>query len=229
VIRDMPDILLIKLAMKLLPKKTLSRQARKPSGPIGRYIMTRMFNSGNADLNAFVQELLDIKTNDRVLEIGFGPGKLIAQMAEQIGSGRVEGIDFSAAMLEQASKANRSHIETGKVKLYQGECLVLPFADNSFDKLCAINILYFWKQPERYFREMWRVLKPQGKIVIGFRDAQQMSRLNFNEEIFTTYSQQGVVTLLKDAGFANAYSTDKDGKPFISYCVIATKLETADK
>jgi len=63
--------------VKLLPSRVLSLQARKPSGIIGRYVMTKIFNKGNADLNAFVKENLDLQTEDRVLEIGFGTGKLI--------------------------------------------------------------------------------------------------------------------------------------------------------
>jgi len=39
--------------------------------------MTKIFNDGNADLNAFVMDMLELKSGDKVLEIGFGPGKLI--------------------------------------------------------------------------------------------------------------------------------------------------------
>ena len=68
--------------VKLIPSSVLSRQARKPSGIIGRYLMTKVFNAGNSDLNSFAKETLDIKIDDRILEIGFGPGKLIKEMAE---------------------------------------------------------------------------------------------------------------------------------------------------
>lgn len=213
----------LKYIVKIIPKKILTQQARKPSGWIGRFVMTEMFSTGNADLNDFVKEMLVPEKADRILEVGFGPGKLIAEMADVTADGLIEGIDFSDTMLKQATKVNRQQIVKGKVKLHQGECRRLPFADNSFHKLCSVNTLYFWEQPEKYLREMLRVLKPQGKIVIGFRDDQQTSRLNFNEEIFSSYSQAEVVNLLLAAGFANAYSAGKDGKPFFSFCAIATK------
>ncbi len=211
------------LACKLIPPKTFSQQAKKPSGWIGRFVMSKLFNTGNADLNDFTQQMLTIEKTDKILEIGFGTGKLIAAMADLASEGKITGIDFSATMLQQATRFNRQHVESGRVELLQKECCELPFEDNSFDKLCAINTLYFWEDPEKYLREMLRVLKPQGKIVIGYRDEDQMNQLNLSEDIFSTYSQTDVLNLLLSSGFSDAYTASKDGKPFVSYCAIATK------
>jgi ubiquinone/menaquinone biosynthesis C-methylase UbiE len=209
--------------VKLIPSRILSLQARKPSGIIGRYLMTKIFNSGNVDLNSFVKEMLDLQRGDRVLEIGFGPGKLINEMADIATEGIVEGIDFSPAMLKQASKANKQYISIGRVILHKGDCTVLPFNSESFNKLCSINTLYFWKEPDKYFSEMFRVVKPGGMAVIGFRDDKQMSSLSLSEDIFRFYSQDEVVRLLSVAGFSGAYIKEKKGVPFISYCAVATK------
>ena len=81
---------------KLIPSRVLSLQARKPTGLIGRYLMTKIFNEGNADLNSFVMDMLELQSSDRVLEIGFGTGKLINQMAAITTGGVVEGIDFDS-------------------------------------------------------------------------------------------------------------------------------------
>ena len=67
--------------VKLIPSRILSLQARKPSGIIGRYLMTKMLNNGNADLNLFVKDILDPQREDRILEIRFGPGELINEIA----------------------------------------------------------------------------------------------------------------------------------------------------
>jgi ubiquinone/menaquinone biosynthesis C-methylase UbiE len=209
--------------VKLIPSRILSLQARKPSGIIGRYVMTKIFNNGNADLNSFVKEMLALKKNDRILEVGFGPGKLINEIAEITTEGVVEGVDFSVAMLKQASKVNKHHILNGKVRLQKGECSSLPFDNESFDKLCSTNTLYFWKEPDKYLQEMFRVIKSGGKIVIGFRDDKQMSNLNLSDDIFTTYSLDEVVSLLSNAGFSGSHIVKKEGKPFLSYCAVATK------
>jgi ubiquinone/menaquinone biosynthesis C-methylase UbiE len=113
--------------VKLIPSRILSLQARKPSGIIGRYLMTKIFNNGNVDLNSFVKEILDLQREDRVLEVGFGSGKLINKMADITTEGVVEGIDFSQTMLKQAIKVNKQHIEKGKVRMQNRECSTLPF------------------------------------------------------------------------------------------------------
>ncbi len=99
----------------------------------------------------------------------------------------------------------------------------LPFDNESFDKLCSINTLYFWKEPDKYFSEMFRVTKSGGKIVIGFRDDKQMSNLNLSKDIFNLYSQNEVVSLLSDAGFSDTHIEEKEGVPFVSYCAVANK------
>ncbi len=83
--------------LKLIPSSVLSSQAKKPSGLVGRYVMTKIFTTGNADLNAFVMDMLEMKSSDKALEIGYGPGKLVKKMAEIATQGLVEGIDFSKA------------------------------------------------------------------------------------------------------------------------------------
>jgi len=208
---------------RLIPSRVLSLQARKPTGLIGRYLMTKIFNEGNNDLNSFVMDMLELQSSDRVLEIGFGPGKLINQMAAITTEGVVEGIDFSEVMLKQASRANKHHITHGKVRLQRGECKNLPFENESFNKLCSINTLYFWKDPDKYFLEMFRVIRPGGIIAIGFRDDKQMSNLNLSRDIFTTYSQIEVVSMLSNAGFSDARVAEKKGKPFLSYCALAAR------
>ncbi len=209
--------------VKLIPSRVLSLQARKPIGLIGRYVMTKIFNSANADLNYFVKDVLNLEKEDKVLEIGFGPGKLIHEMAEVTTEGVIEGVDFSMAMYKQANKINKHYISEGKVKLHKMECGNLPFENESFDKLCSVNTLYFWKKPHKYVDEMLRVIKHGGKIVIGFRDDAQMNNLNLSEDIFSTYSQDEVIDLLSNAGFLDPYIVEKEGKPFRSYCAVATK------
>ncbi len=61
--------------------------------------MSVVFDRGNAYLNGFVNELMLVLPNDHLLEIGFGTGELIHEMAKQIDGGHVEGVDFSSAMV----------------------------------------------------------------------------------------------------------------------------------
>jgi ubiquinone/menaquinone biosynthesis C-methylase UbiE len=211
------------LLFKLIPSRVFSAQARKPSGFFGRYVMTKIFNTGNADLNAFVKQQLELKRQDHVLEIGFGPGKLINEMAELTVDGVVEGIDFSPTMLKQAARVNKLHIQKQRVRLHQGDCTTLPFADAAFDKICSVNTLYFWKQPQSNLSEIFRVIRPGGRVIIGFRDDVQMSNLGLSDEIFSYYSQHAVMNLLAATGFSEVSIQQKPGVPFTSYCAVGYK------
>jgi ubiquinone/menaquinone biosynthesis C-methylase UbiE len=205
------------------PLKFLSLQARKPTGPFGQYVMTSIFNNVNADLNSLVKEILNPEINDKILEIGFGSGKLIHEIAEIISEGIIEGVDFSDTMLKQASKVNKQYISTGTVKLQKGECSNLPYDNESFNKICSVNNLYFLREPDKCFLEIFRVLKYGGKIVIGFRDKKQMNHLNLDRDIFNTYSLDEVIDLLTNSGFLNAQIVKRDGKWLMSYCAVASK------
>jgi len=54
-----------------------SKQARRPGGLFGRRVMSLVFDKGSAFLNDFVSELMSVQADDRIIEIGFGTGKLI--------------------------------------------------------------------------------------------------------------------------------------------------------
>lgn len=97
-----------------------SEQARKPTGLFGRLVMSIVFNKGNANLNRFVNELMSVRENDHILEIGFGTGKLIYEMAKQIDKGLIEGVDFSSTMVSIAQRRNKKYIANDKVKIMKG-------------------------------------------------------------------------------------------------------------
>ncbi len=208
---------------QLIPSRILSLQAKQPKGLMGRYLMSKIFNQGNADLNTFVKENLQLNINDQVLEIGFGPGQLIQNMAAMVPQGKIHGVDFSKAMLQEATRRNQKYIHAGLIELKQAECRQLEFSAQSFDKVCSSNTVYFWKEPLVYFQEMHRVLKPGGKVVIGFRDKPQIQGLNLSKDIFNLYSQTDIVELLLKSGFVQAQIKEKPGQPFVSYCAVAHK------
>ena len=189
--------------VKFIPPQYLSRQARKPSGWFGRVLMSRIFNKVNADLNIFIKELLELEENDAVLEIGFGSGQLINQIAQITKKGFVSGIDFSDAMLAQACKANKKFISEKRVAIQKGNCINMPYPNEAFEKACTSNTVYFWENPKKNFKEIFRVLKKNGILVVGFRDRNQMEKLPFSKDIFSFYSAEEIKSLLFDSGFTD--------------------------
>jgi 2-polyprenyl-6-hydroxyphenyl methylase/3-demethylubiquinone-9 3-methyltransferase len=95
-------------------------------------------------------------TRARVLDIGCGAGFLTNALARD--GHEVTGLDASPASLAVAS----AHDETLSVRYVGGDALSLPFADDSFDVVCAMDFLEHVEDPARVVAEAARVLAPGG-------------------------------------------------------------------
>jgi SAM-dependent methyltransferase len=104
-----------------------------------------------------------------VLEVGFGHGATIGRLAAAVSGGWVAGVDPSAEMCRMAARRNRRAIEDGRVVLHQASAEALPFAEASFDKVLLVHTVYFWPDLGRPFREIARVLRPGGRVVVAHR------------------------------------------------------------
>jgi SAM-dependent methyltransferase len=142
-------------------------QAHRPRGAAGRVTAWEMAHRpSNRQRNRWVVSLLDVQPADRVLEIGFGPGVAIAELA-RAGAGHVYGIDHSAVMLRQASRRNATAIKAGRVTLLNASADQLPPAlGGPFDVILAVNSLGFWPAPGERLVELRRWLAPGGRIAI---------------------------------------------------------------
>lgn len=95
-------------------KELIGRNLRQPKGFIGKIIGILM-NKGNDSMNRFTLNILDPKKDDHILEIGFGNGKYISEIAQVTQNGFVAGIDYSETMVARARKRNMSLIKQGIV------------------------------------------------------------------------------------------------------------------
>jgi ubiquinone/menaquinone biosynthesis C-methylase UbiE len=201
-----------------------SKQARKPTGIFGRFYMSRVFEKGNAELNDLMYETLSVRENDHILEIGFGTGTLIKKIAAHLDNGFVEGIDFSKSMVVIAQKKNRKYINNGKVKIHLGDFDEALFDDNYFDKIFSVNTIYFWKNPDTTISKICRILKPGGKLFIGFHDKSEMEKMPLNRDVFQYYSAHDITQLLSiDGSLTNIDIISKKGKQNTCYCAVGTK------
>ena len=160
----------------------------------------------NADSGAWVADLLEVTANDRVLGVGFGPGVVLQRLAKLAAAGHVAGIDQSREMVEQARARNATAVQSGLVELRLGSVERLPFDDDSFDKMLAINSMQVWPDPAAGLREIHRVMKPGARVALGF----------------TPYSGQpnkGIAEALTAAGFKQAHVVESNK----GFCALATK------
>jgi len=206
-----------------------SEQARKPTGLFGRLVMSGIFDLGNAAINDFMKELLSLQENDHVLEIGFGTGKLITEMAKLVDKGLIEGIDLSKEMVALAEKKNKQYIAKGKVIIRQGDFEETPYNENSFDKICSSNTIYFWPDPDKYIKKILGILKPGGRLILAFEDRQQLERKPLSKNVFHFYGQDEIKNLLNRNGFPGGINIlSRDIKSQKYHCAVAVKTELSE-
>ncbi|MGD8561579.1 MAG: class I SAM-dependent methyltransferase [Desulfarculaceae bacterium] len=201
-----------------------SKQARKPTGLFGRFFMSQVFEKGNAEVNALVMETLSPKKDDHILEIGFGTGIVLKQIADNLTGGVIEGVDFSKSMIKIAQKKNKKYINSGKVKIRTGDFDELSFPESRFDKIFTVNTIYFWKNPKATIAKISRLLKPGGKLILGFNGKDEMSEMPLDGNIFAIYSHEEIIDLLtSDGSLKDVEIKSKKGKKYTSYCAVGTK------
>ncbi len=181
----------------------VGRQLRNPQGRMGQVVGHAM-RLLNTKPNMLAIAGLSIQPSDYILELGFGPGQAIAYMARQATAGKIYGIDASPTMLAQALQRNRRAVATGQISLQLGEFSHFAMADDSIDKILAVNVVYFWQNAAAILAECHRVLRPGGKISIYATDASSMRRWKFaGSDTHVLYTVDDLCAALLEGGFAD--------------------------
>jgi SAM-dependent methyltransferase len=178
----------------------IARQSRCPSGFLGRLI-GRIMERETAAVNDTALTLLDLDARDRVLEVGFGHGRTIERAAAALEHGVAAGIDCSEEMTRMAVRRCRRLIDTGRVRLARADGRHLPYRDQCFGKAYTIHTIYFWTDPEQHFRELCRVLRAGGHLVLGFRPGGTRGAEDFPASVYSFHTRDQVGQMLLHAGF----------------------------
>jgi ubiquinone/menaquinone biosynthesis C-methylase UbiE len=101
---------------------------------------------------------MSLQKNEKILEIGYGPGTGIRTIAESCPDCTIHGIDFSELMYKMACKYNRNLIEQGRVQLQYGDFLEVPLTQAGFDKIFCLNVIYFWNKLKDPFDKVFSLL-----------------------------------------------------------------------
>jgi ubiquinone/menaquinone biosynthesis C-methylase UbiE len=127
-------------------------------------------------------ELMAPVPGERILDVGCGPGLLALELSAAVGGeGNVIGIDASPAMIGLAEK-RCCHLEN--VKLAEGDATNLAIDDASVDVVCCTQVLLYVGEHQQAISEMYRVLKPGGRVVILETDWRS-TVLHSNDEALT--------------------------------------------
>lgn len=142
------------------------KQCRKPTGLFGRFVGMGM-NWGHIKLQRWSLSHISIKPNAYILDVGCGGGKAFQELALISSSGKVCGIDYSEEIVQLAQKINKTFIENGHVEIMHGSVSSLPFRDGMFNLVTAFEAYYFWPNFIDDLKEIKRVLKPGGTLLIA--------------------------------------------------------------
>jgi ubiquinone/menaquinone biosynthesis C-methylase UbiE len=194
----------------------LVSQAGHPRGAVGRlvgWLFAR--RRSNRQRNRWAVSLLDVQPTDRVLEVGFGPGVAVTELARRATDGQVYGIDHSEVMVRQASRRNAAAVRAGRVHLSRAPVDRLPSFGEPLDAILAVNTVGFWPDPVQRLAELRRLLRPAGRIALV-----SQPRCPGATRDTTTRAADELQGLLTQAGFARVRVETLDLDPPVA-CVLA--------
>lgn len=149
-------------------------------------------------------EALELPTGGRVVDVGCGTGLLLERLLAGHSGAEAWGVDLSPEMLTQA----RARLGR-RARLLLGDASALPLPDQCFDAAASSSALHHWSDPERALREIARVLRPGGQLVLtDWADEHLVTRLrsavlrHTDPSHHRTYTVRGVERMLRAAGFA---------------------------
>jgi ubiquinone/menaquinone biosynthesis C-methylase UbiE len=168
--------------------------------------------------------LMDVQPDDDVLEVGFGNGANIALLAERASNGQVAGAEISKTAVEMASRRNARAISEGRVTLHQAAGGALPFDDDAFDKACTVATMYVIADPSAVFREIYRVLKPNGLAAVTFPVREKFMRFKpAQTEGFYLHELADLEAAFRDAGFVESRTERNDTVRFGAHSMLGRK------
>lgn len=181
--------------------KSLFTNCANPQGRMGR-AMLRFMNCCHAPLTNWGLNLINIQDGWTMLDIGCGGGATIKRLLKRSKGAQVYGIDISEESVAKARKVNDAVIDK-QVFVCQGSAEKLPYEDNKFNLVTAVETVYFWPNLPSCLQEVYRVLKPGAKFAIMVESVESDSVWTKVVDGMTVYQPEQLKKMLDDAGFVN--------------------------
>ena len=188
----------------------LIKQSQKPSGLIGR-VITKIWSFYFKKLSLWAIKQTTISDNYIILEIGYGGGSTIKNLLALNKNLEIHGIDISKESYRTAQRVHSDSIRKGSVQLKIGNVENMPYQNNYFDRIFAIQTHIFWKDIKKSFQEVYRVMSSNSTLII----ASEKEKIHYHMTDYRTsheFSQ-----LLTSIGFSKI--EEKQNRNWILYTV----------
>lgn len=189
----------------------LIKQSRKPSGLVGRLI-TNIWSSYFKELSLWAIKQTTIPNNSRILEIGYGGGSTIKNLLELDKNLDIHGIDISKESYQTARRVHSDAIENGSVNLRLGNVANLPYQNNDFDLVFAIQTHIFWEDLKQSFQEIYRIMSNPSTLII----ASEKEKIKYHMTDYGTSHE--LMQLLTSIGFSKI--EERQNHKWVLYIVI---------
>ena len=123
-------------------------------------------NENHREISEFAFENVTVGKNDRVLDVGCGGGVNIEKFLK-LTKGNVDGLDYSEVSVEASLAQNIKAVDDGRCRIIQADVRQMPIGDEEYDLVSAFETIYFWPEIQESFREVSRVIKPNGQFLIA--------------------------------------------------------------
>ena len=178
-------------------------QVNLPRGLMGRITFIFM-NLGHKSIYENVVKVLELKTEDDLLEVGCGNGHFLKKYASHVNS--IAGLDISELSVKLATGKNKGRIASGTAEFVQGDASQLPWEDNKFSVVTSMASFAGFPKSVESLKEMYRVLRPGGRAVISIEwnaeDGKDHSK-EISKYGYHIWSEDEVRNMFSEAGFSD--------------------------
>jgi ubiquinone/menaquinone biosynthesis C-methylase UbiE len=123
-------------------------------------------NMSHSDVTEWGLKKVLIEKRFTILDVGCGGGRTIQKMAAIATEGMLFGVDYAEGGVAASRGKNAQLIKEGRVEIRKASVSQLPFSDDKFDLVTAVETQYYWPDLLKDMQEILRVLKPGGTLII---------------------------------------------------------------